>query len=178
MPEMEEKIEKKTEETRMLAKESLAYLGSKHCVLVCRGISDAPFTLKLFAKEFGVGIGALCVILTEEQRRSLNITKDIEEQLVERIREVWKAKNAVVRPGARDVIAAVSLFTNAVSEGSLTWYAPQTALNASAVTATKRPLAGGFGFGGENSLPVEACSLALWGAKTCRRDPTRKMRIG
>lgn len=71
LPEMEEKIEKKTEETRMLAKESLAYLGSKHCVLVCRGISDAPFTLKLFAKEFGVGIGALCVILTEEQRRSL-----------------------------------------------------------------------------------------------------------
>lgn len=98
--------------------------------------------------------------------------------LVERIREVWKAKNAVVRPGARDVIAAVSLFTNAVSEGGLTWYAPQTALNESAVTATKRPLAGGFGFGGENSLPVEACALALWGAKTCRRDPTRKMRIG
>lgn len=90
LPEMEEKIEKKTEETRMLAKESLAYLGSKHCVLVCRGISDAPFTLKLFAKEFGVGIGALCVILTEEQRRSLNITKDIEEQLVERIREAAK----------------------------------------------------------------------------------------
>ena len=58
------------EEIRMLAKESLDYLGAKHCVLVCRGISDAPFTLKLFAKEFGVGIGALCVILTEEQRRS------------------------------------------------------------------------------------------------------------
>ena len=98
--------------------------------------------------------------------------------LVERIREVWKAKNAVIRPGARDVIAAVSLFTNAVNEQHLTWYAPQTALNESAVTATKRPLAGGFGFGGENSLPVEACALALWGAKTCRRDPTRKMRIG
>ena len=25
---------------------------------------------------------------------------------------------------------------------------------------------------------VEACGLALWGAKTCKRDPTRKMRIG
>lgn len=97
LPEMEEKIEKKTEETRMLAKESLAYLGSKHCVLVCRGISDAPFTLKLFAKEFGVGIGALCVILTEEQRRSLNITKDIEEQLVERIREAAKLYAPQVR---------------------------------------------------------------------------------
>ena len=81
----------------MLAKESLAYLGSKQCALVCRGISDAPFTLKLFAKEFGVGIGALCVILTEEQRRSLNITKDIEEQLVERIREAAKLYAPQVR---------------------------------------------------------------------------------
>ena len=97
LPEMEEKIEKKMEEIRMLAKESLAYLGSKHCVLVCRGISDAPFTLKLFAKEFGVGIDALCVILTEEQRRSLNITKDIEEQLVERIREAAKLYAPQVR---------------------------------------------------------------------------------
>ena len=54
----------------------------------------------------------------------------------------------------------------------------QTVLDESAVTAVKRPIAGGFGFGGDNSLPVEACALALWGAKTSRRDPTRKMKIG
>ena len=48
----------------------------------------------------------------------------------------------------------------------------------SAETAVKRPLAGGFAFGGDNSLPVEACALALWGAKTSKRDPNRKMRIG
>ena len=51
-------------------------------------------------------------------------------------------------------------------------------LNESAITAVKRPIAGGFGFGGDNSLPVEACALALLGAKTSRRDPTRKMKIG
>ena len=55
---------------------------------------------------------------------------------------------------------------------------PRTVLNESAITAVKRPIAGGFGFGGDNSLPVEACALALWGAKTSRRDPTRKMKIG
>ena len=98
--------------------------------------------------------------------------------LVERIREVWKAKNSVVRPAVRDVIAAVGLFTTAVNEGGLTWYRPQAALNESAVTSTKRPISGGYGFGGENSLPVEACALALWGAKTSKRDPSRKMRIG
>ena len=98
--------------------------------------------------------------------------------LVERIKCVWRAKNAVIRPGVKDVLAAVGLFTNAVNENTLTWYKPQEALNESAVTAVKRPIGGGYGFGGENSLPVEACALALWGAKTCKRDPTRKMRIG
>ncbi len=98
--------------------------------------------------------------------------------LVDRIRETWRAKNAVIRPSARDVVAAAGLLVNCVNEGSLTWYRPQQALRESAVTVTKRPISGGYGFGGENSLPVEACALALWGAKTSRRDPTRKMRIG
>ena len=98
--------------------------------------------------------------------------------LVERIKDTWRAKNSVIRPSAKDVIAAVSGFTNGISEGTLTWYKPQTVLNESAITAVKRPIAGGFGFGGDNSLPVEACALALWGAKTSRRDPTRKMKIG
>ena len=98
--------------------------------------------------------------------------------LVERIKGVWRAKNAVIRPGVKDVLAAVGLFTNAVNENTLAWYKPQEALNESAVTAVKRPIGGGYGFGGENSLPVEACALALWGAKTCKRDPSRRMKIG
>lgn len=98
--------------------------------------------------------------------------------LVERIKGIWRAKNSVLRPGSKDVIAAVSCFTNSVNEGRLTWYKPQTVLDESARTAVKRPIGGGFGFGGENSLPVEACALALWGARTNRRDPTRKMLIG
>ena len=81
-------------------------------------------------------------------------------------------------PGTKDVIAAVGGFTNSISEHSLTWYQPQTVLDESARTAIKRPIGGGYGFGGDNSLPVEACALALWGVKTCKRDPTRKMRIG
>ena len=98
--------------------------------------------------------------------------------LVDRIRDVWRVKTAVVRPSARDVVAAAGLLINTINEGGLTWYRQQQALRESAVTATKRPIGGGFGFGGDNSLPIEACALALWGAKTSRRDPTRKMRIG
>lgn len=98
--------------------------------------------------------------------------------LVENIKDTWKAKGAVIRPTARDVIASVSTLTNAVAEQSVTWYSGQPALRDSAVTAVKRPIGGGWGFGGENSLPIEAAALALWGAKTSKRDPTRKMKIG
>ena len=98
--------------------------------------------------------------------------------LVERISDTWKAKNSVVRASAKDVVAAAGLLINAVNECGITWYRPQEALRESAVSATKRPISGGIGLGGENSLPIEACALALWGAKTSRRDPTRKMRIG
>ena len=66
----------------------------------------------------------------------------------------------------------------ALAEQTVSWYALQPALRESAVTAVKRPIGGGWGFGGDNSIPVEAAALALWGAKTSKRDPTRRMRIG
>lgn len=98
--------------------------------------------------------------------------------LVERIKGVWKMKGSIIRPSAKDVIAAVSCITNAVNEGEVTWFREQTVLEESAVTSIKRPIGGGYGFGGENSLPIEACALALWGAKASKRDPSKKMRIG
>lgn len=98
--------------------------------------------------------------------------------LVEKIRDTWKSKISVVRPSAKDVVAAASTLCDALQEQTVTWYEPQDQLRESAITATKRPIGGGWGFGGDNSGPVEACALALWGAKTCKRDPTRRMRIG
>lgn len=98
--------------------------------------------------------------------------------LIDRISSTWKAKNSIVRPSASGTVSAAGLLINTINENGLTWYRPQQALNESAVTSTKRSIAGGFGFGGDNSLPIEACALALWGAKTSRRDPNRRMRIG
>lgn len=98
--------------------------------------------------------------------------------LVEKISSVWKIKGSIIRPSAKDVIAAAGMITNDINENTLTWYEKQEALRDSAVTSVKRPIAGGWGFGGENSAPIEACALALWGAKTCKRDPGKKMLIG
>ena len=98
--------------------------------------------------------------------------------LVERISDTWKFKGSVIRPSARDMIAATSTLTNALNEKSVTWFHQQEALRDSAITSIKRPLAGGWCFGGDNSTPIEAASLALWGAQKSKRDPNKKMRIG
>jgi hypothetical protein len=65
-----------------------------------------------------------------------------------------------------------------LAEEGVTWYEKQDMLRDSAVTSTKRPISGGWGFGGEDPTPIEACALALWGCKNSKRDPSRKMRIG
>lgn len=98
--------------------------------------------------------------------------------LVDRIRSVWRHKLSVIRPTVKDVVASASLLTTEISEQTVTWYFKQDVLRDSAVSATKRPIGGGWGFGGADSAPIEAASLALWGCRTSKRDPTRKMRIG
>ena len=98
--------------------------------------------------------------------------------LCDRLAETWKAKGSVIRPTARQVVAAAGTLCDAVNEKTLTWYYGQEALRDSAVTATRRPVAGGWAFGGPDSAPIEAAALALWGVKNSRRDPTRRMKIG
>lgn len=98
--------------------------------------------------------------------------------LVERIRGTWKHKASVVRPSVKEVLSAVSTLTNEISEQTVTWYTKQDALRDSALSSTKRPIGGGWGFGGPDSAPIEAAALALWGCRTSKRDPSKKMRIG
>lgn len=98
--------------------------------------------------------------------------------LVEKISGTWRAKDSVRRPTARDAVYAASMLCTAVNEKTVTWYDKQPALRESAVTAIRRPLAGGWAFGGDGSAPIEAAALALWGAKTGKRDPARRMRVG
>lgn len=98
--------------------------------------------------------------------------------LVDKIAETWRMKGSVIRPTAKDVIAAVSTLVDALNEQTVTWFDKQDALRDSAITSTKRPISGGWGFGGEDSAPIEACALAFWGARNSKRDPSRKMRIG
>ena len=98
--------------------------------------------------------------------------------LVDKIINVWRMKDSVIRPSAKDIIGAVGQLTNEINEQTVTWYSKQEILNESAITSIKRSIGGGYGFGGDNSAPIEACSLALWGARNSKRNPMKKQRIG
>lgn len=98
--------------------------------------------------------------------------------LVDKIAPVWRQKYSVIKPTYKDVIAAASVLTDALNSREVTWFKQQQALKDSATTAVKKPLAGGWIFGGDDSTPITAAALALWGAKKSKRDPNKKMRIG
>lgn len=100
------------------------------------------------------------------------------EFLIEKMVGTWKFKGSIIKPGSKDVIAAASQLVNELIEKRVTWYRPQEELRESAIESVKRPIAGGWGFGGEKSIAIEAAALALWGCRTTKRDPSRKMRVG
>lgn len=97
-------------------------------------------------------------------------------RLVEELKaEGLKAKGATTLPKSDEVVTAASGLVDAVANAAITHF-DQPALNESALDADKRAIGtkGGWGFGGEDSTPVEAAALALWGVKTSRRNPRRK----
>jgi hypothetical protein len=83
-------------------------------------------------------------------------------------------------PSAAQAVSACATLVDRVNDGTLEWYRPQADLLDSATTSTRRKIghAGGWGFGGENPVPIEAASLALWGVLNSKRNPERKQRIG
>ncbi len=97
-----------------------------------------------------------------------------QQALVERMASA--PRGYVVTPRAADVVAAASMLCDAVGERTLTWYRPQEQLRESATSAVRRPIGngGGWGFGGVDPLPIDACSLALWGVSTSKRNPAVK----
>lgn len=129
----------------------------------------------------GYGIGWLADWLNQRYKKASCVVIDGRngvDVLVERIADTWKVKGSIIRPTTRDMIAATGTLTNALNEKSVTWFHQQETLNDSAITSVKRSLGGGWCFGGDNSTPIEAASLALWGAQNSKRNPNKVMRIG
>ena len=153
-------------------------------VCLCGAVipTDGPARISFIKKKpTGHGTKWLADWLNERYEKAACVVIDGRngvDVLIDKISETWKAKGSVVKPSTKDVIASVSVLMDALNEQTVTWYQKQETLRESAVTSIKRPIGGGWGFGGENSIPIEAAALALWGAKNSKRDPNKKMRVG
>jgi hypothetical protein len=153
-------------------------------VALCGAVIPAEGPARVSLIEFkptGHGISWLAEWLNERYQKASCVVIDGRngvDVLVERIADIWKMKGSIIRPTTKDVIASVGTLTNALNEKAVTWYYGQEALRESAITSIKRPISGGWGFGGDDSAPIEAAALALWGAQNCKRDPNKRMKIG
>lgn len=99
-----------------------------------------------------------------------------------RLKDEGVKNQAICLASTANVTAATSMLFNAITEGNLT-HNDQPALNDAVTSAQKRDIGkdGGFGFrsGNETDVtPLEAACLALWGVRTSKRNPARKLRIG
>lgn len=150
------------------------------CGAVIPTVGEARISL-IEQKPTAMGTQWLADFLNERYAKATCVVIDGRngvDVLIEKITNVWKYKGSIIRPSAKEVIASVSGLIDALNEREVTWYEGQNILDDSAKTSIKRPIGGGWGFGGDNSTPIEACALALYGVKTCKRDPAHKMRIG
>lgn len=159
-----------------------SYDGSEVCLCGAVIPEEGPARISMIERRSTVmGIQWLADWLNARYQKASCVVIDGRngvDVLIDKISGTWKMKGAIVRPSARDMIATTSTLVDAINEKSVTWYYKQTALRESAVSSTKRPINGGWGFGGDDSIPIEACALAFWGIKNTKRDPNRKMRIG
>ena len=153
-------------------------------VALCGCVIDAEEKARIALIEYkptGYGLQWLADWLNQRYKVASCVVIDGRngvDVLVDKISNTWRVKGSVIRPNTNNVIASVSMLMDCLNEQTVTWYAAQEQLRESAITSTKRKIAGGWGFGGENSIPIEACALALWGCKTTKRDPSKQMRIG
>ena len=128
------------------------------------------------------GIGWLVDWLVARKDRAAAVAVDGRADATDLAQQLVKAgmpKQAVMVARTQDAITADAMLVNAINDGTLT-HLDDSALTESALGATRRAIGkdGGYGFGGECPERLDACALALWAARTTKRDPKRRGRIG
>ena len=125
------------------------------------------------------GLGWLCDFLCDEERADTVAAVAVDgrsgaDALLDRLAEVYP-RQALPAVGTRGVVAAATMFHEALRDGYVTHLddPSQQYLDNSALTCIKRPIGsdGAWAYGGADSAPIEAASLAYWAAKTSKRDP-------
>lgn len=96
------------------------------------------------------------------------------DDLCKRLVSAGCSKKAVVPITTSNAISAAGMALNAIRGGQLT-HLDDGDLENSVSSITRRQIGkDGFGFGGEYSERLESCAIALWAARTTKRNPGRK----
>lgn len=154
--------------------------GSQIALVACRLPEEGAAYVELIGVVgLDDGMAWLEGVLCDEERADRTAAVAVDgkngaDALKDRLREFYP-RQALPKVGTGDVVAAASIFSEDLKAKKVIHWrdATQELLDRSATTSVKRPIGtdGGWGFGGDQSAAVEAASLALWAAKTTRRDP-------
>lgn len=155
--------------------------GSEVSLAAARLHDGKCYIEQIRREPMAIGLGWLASWIAERKSKGCACVIDGKsgaQALVDRLEPM--PVNYIITPNASQVVAACTALVDCVNEGTLEWYRPQADLLDSATTSTRRAIGstGGWGFGGENPIPISAASLALWGAFNSKRNPERKQRIG
>ena len=155
--------------------------GSEVSLCAARLHDGRCYIEQIRREPMAMGLGWLASWIAERKAKGCACVIDGKsgaQALVDRLETM--PVNYIITPNASQVVAACTALVDCVNEGTLEWYRPQSDLLDSATTSTRRAIGstGGWGFGGENPIPISAASLALWGAFNSKRNPERKQRIG
>ena len=157
--------------------------GSQIALCACRLQEDGSAYIEHIGQgTIADGLSWLTDFLCTEQMTDTTAAVAVDGRngaaaLLDRLRE-WYPRQALCATSTRDVIAATSMFSQALIDKTVTHWDggednAQEALNQSALEARKRPIGsdGGWAYGGDTSAPIEAAVIAYWAAKTTKRDP-------
>lgn len=152
--------------------------GSRVALAGCRLLEDGTAHVQLIdVRPLSDGVGWLFDFIVRRAEATACVVVDGlngADALVERLVHELP-RQAIVTPGSAGVVASANTFSQALLDGMCThWRSEgQAVLDSSAKSSVKRSIGsrGGWGFGGDDSAPVEAAALAYWGDRTTKRDP-------
>ena len=157
--------------------------GAGVALSACKLSGDAAHVEFIREAPMSDGIGWLESFLSDPARLATCAAIAIDGKsdaadLEKRLRDAGVPKPVLMVATPATAISAAGMLTNAIRDGKLT-HVDDPALATSVLTATRRPIGReGYGFGGNFAARVESCALALWAARTTKRDPSRKGRVG
>ena len=85
LEEIDSIIQQEIKDVQERTKEAKEKLGNYHCVLMSRSIQGVPFRIKLYAQEFGIHLTDVCLVLTPDMERDMDLTPELLEQLMSRV---------------------------------------------------------------------------------------------